>query len=70
MTWELLTWHLTGTPGPRRAAQTASFHTALGHTAFPARVTTSPKLTWQAAHGHRISALSEAKCPSPETAWD
>lgn len=49
-------------------AQKESFHPALGHPASPVHV--PPKLTWQAAHGRRISAVSKAKCPSPGTAWD
>lgn len=55
---ELLTWHLTGTrknPGPQSP---------------PAHVSACPRLTWQAAHGRRISAGSGVRCPSPGTAWD
>lgn len=51
-------------------AQTESFHAALGHSASPAHVPICPKLTWQAAHGHRISSLSGGRCLSPGTAWD
>lgn len=62
MNWEP-DWHTR--------AQKGSFHTALSHTASPLPVVTiSPKLTWQVAHGRRISSLSEVKCPSPGTAWD
>lgn len=73
MTWELLTWQLPGTLGSSKSWSSQHLSPLVWATQpLPAHVTISPapKLTWQVGHGHRISSLSEVKCPSHEIAWD
>lgn len=71
MTGDPLTWQPPGTPEPGENWPSQHPSPLVWATQpLPAHVAISPapRLTWQVAHGRRISSLSEVKCPSHEIA--